>query len=48
MGAPTITGTGTTDTSSETPVTPFSGVTIGDAIAGATDTLTITFAAGQA
>ena len=43
MPAPTITGTvsGQT-TTSETPMDPFSGVTIGDANAGATDTLSIT------
>ncbi|HEY5204766.1 MAG TPA: choice-of-anchor tandem repeat GloVer-containing protein, partial [Roseiarcus sp.] len=42
MPAPTITGTvsGQT-TTSETPIDPFSGVTIGDANAGATDTLSI-------
>jgi autotransporter passenger strand-loop-strand repeat protein len=45
--APTITGTkaGQT-TTSEAPVKPFSGVTIGDANSGATDTLTITLAGG--
>ena len=40
--APTITGTHTTDTTSEAAVKPFSGVTIGDTNSGATDTLTIT------
>ena len=43
MPAPTITGTVSGQaTASETPIDPFSGVTIGDANAGATDTLTIT------
>jgi autotransporter passenger strand-loop-strand repeat protein len=40
--APTITGTHTTDTTSEAAVKPFSGVTIGDSNSGATNTLTIT------
>lgn len=44
--APTITGTTTTDTTSEKPVTPFSGVTIGDANVDATDKLSITFRGG--
>ena len=35
MGAPTITRSGTTDSISETPVTPFLDVTIGHADAGA-------------
>ena len=39
--APTITGTHSSTTTSEAPVNPFSGVTITDANAGATDTLTI-------
>ena len=44
MPAPTITGTVSSQaTTSETPIDPFSGVTIGDANAGATDTLSITF-----
>ena len=45
--APTITGAkaGQT-TTSEAPVTPFSGVTIGDSNSGATDTLTITSSGG--
>jgi uncharacterized repeat protein (TIGR03803 family) len=43
MPAPTITGTVSSQaTTSETPIDPFSGVTIGDANAGATDTLLIT------
>ena len=43
MPAPTITGTVSSQaTTSETPIHPFSGVTIGDANAGATDTLLIT------
>jgi uncharacterized repeat protein (TIGR03803 family) len=43
MPAPTITGTlSGQPTTSETPIDPFSGVTIGDANAGATDTLSIT------
>ena len=43
MPAPTITGTVSSQaTTSETPIDPFSGVTIGDANAGATDTLSIT------
>ena len=43
MAAPTITGTVSGQaTTSETPIHPFSGVTIGDANAGATDTLSIT------
>ena len=43
MPAPTITGTVSSQaTTSETPIHPFSGVTIGDANAGATDTLSIT------
>ena len=43
MPAPTITGTVSSQaTSSETPIDPFSGVTIGDTNAGATDTLSIT------
>jgi hypothetical protein len=42
MAAPTITGTVSGQaTTSETPIHPFS-VTIGDANAGATDTLSIT------
>jgi hypothetical protein len=43
MPAPTITGTvsGQT-TTSDTPIDPFSDVTIGDANAGTTDTLSIT------
>ena len=48
--APTITGTlGGQTTTSEAPVTPFSGVTIGDANNNGTDTdtLTITYAAGD-
>ena len=41
--APTITGTvSSLATTSETPLDPFSGVTIGDANAGATDALSIT------
>jgi uncharacterized protein YukJ len=41
--APTISGTGSgLTTTSEAPVTPFAGATIGDANADATDTLTIT------
>jgi uncharacterized repeat protein (TIGR03803 family) len=41
--APTITGTVSSQaTSSETPIDPFSGVTIGDTNGGATDTLSIT------
>ena len=40
--APTITGTHETDTLLNVPVNPFSGVTISDANANATDTLTIT------
>ena len=41
--APTIIGTVSSQaTSSETPIDPFSGVTIGDTNAGATDTLSIT------
>jgi hypothetical protein len=41
--APTITGTVSSQaTTSETPIDPFSGVTIGDTNAGATDTLSIT------
>jgi uncharacterized repeat protein (TIGR03803 family) len=41
--APTITGTVPNQTTTfETPIDPFSGVTIGDANAGATDTLSIT------
>ena len=40
--APTIAGTHLATTTSETPVNPFAGVTIGDANFGATDTLTIT------
>ncbi|WP_210254935.1 VWD domain-containing protein, partial [Methylocapsa sp. S129] len=41
--APTITGTQVDQTTaSEAPVSPFSGVTIGDANSGATDTVTIT------
>jgi hypothetical protein len=43
MPAPTITGTVSRQaTTAETPIHPFSGVTIGDANAGATDTLSIT------
>ena len=43
MPAPTITGTVSSQaTTSETPLDPFSGVTIGDANAGATDALSIT------
>src|SRR5277367_3522823 len=43
MPAPTITGTVASQaTASETPIDPFSGVTIGDTNAGATDTLSIT------
>lgn len=43
MSAPTIAGTISSQaTTSETPVDPFSGVTIGDTNAGATDTLSIT------
>src|SRR5277367_1366725 len=43
MPAPTITGTVSNQaTASETPIDPFSGVTIGDTNAGATDTLSIT------
>ena len=43
MTAPTIAGTiGGQTTTSEAPVKPFAHVTIGDANAGATDTLTIT------
>ena len=43
MPAPTITGTVSSQaTTSETPIDPFSGVTIGDVNAGATDTLSIT------
>ena len=43
MPAPTITGTVSSQaTTSEKPIDPFSGVTIGDANAGATDTLSIT------
>jgi uncharacterized repeat protein (TIGR03803 family) len=43
MPAPTITGTVSNQaTTSETPIDPFSGVTIGDTNAGATDTLSIT------
>ncbi len=45
--APTISGTPrATSTTSETPVAPFTGVTIGDANVGATDTLTITLSGG--
>ena len=45
--APTITGTQSGQiTMSETPVYPFSGVTIGDGNAGATDTLSITLSGG--
>ena len=40
--APTISGTRTTPTTADAPVDPFSGVTIGDQNASATDTLTIT------
>ncbi len=41
--APTITGTRAgQSTTSETPINPFSGVTVGDLNVGATDTLTIT------
>src|SRR5271156_3476787 len=43
MPAPTITGTVSGQTTTfETPIDPFSGVTIGDANAGATDTVSIT------
>jgi hypothetical protein len=47
MTTPTITGTvaGQT-TTSEAPVQPFAGVTIGDTNSGATDTLSITLAGG--
>jgi uncharacterized repeat protein (TIGR03803 family) len=45
--SPTIAGTiGGQTTTNEAPVTPFYGVTIGDANAGATDTLTITIGGG--
>ena len=40
--APTIAGTHTTDTTSQAPVHPFSGVTVADANIGDTDILTIT------
>ncbi len=43
--APTIAGTAPGQTTSEAPVRPFAGATIGDANAGATDTLTITLGA---
>src|SRR3984885_9580360 len=43
VAAPTITGTVSSQTTtSETPIDPFLGVTIGDTNAGATDTLSIT------
>jgi autotransporter-associated beta strand protein len=45
---PTITGTvGGQTTTTEAPVTPFKGVTIGDVNVGATDTLTITLGGGS-
>ena len=43
---PTIAGTHATPTTSDAAVNPFTGVTIGDANAGATDTLTLTLSNG--
>jgi len=41
MADPTITGTKSSSTTSEAPVTPFSGVTVTDPNSSATDTLGI-------